>query len=131
MRVTPIADKGCPCLKSIISDWEPLFKWKGVFIMHLSLYNIRKQKGLSIDDLEKLTGVPRSSINRIECGAVCIQLLNLKALAQVLNASIDELIEEPEMAEPVKEAKSEDKKPTLQVVHKDEVVQWWEKLLNI
>ena len=68
------------------------FTKRGVFIIRLA--EIRKSKGLSQDQLSKLSGVGRVTIARIETGKISPNLQTLEKLAAALGVCVCELIME-------------------------------------
>ena len=69
-----------------------IFYKKGVFSIRLA--EIRKSKGLSQDQLSKLSGVGRVTIARIETGKISPNLQTLEKLAAALGVCVCELIAE-------------------------------------
>lgn len=53
---------------------------------------LRKQHNLSLRDLEKATGISRTTLNRIEISDIDISSSNLKTLAEFYNVSYDYLL---------------------------------------
>ena len=54
---------------------------------------IRKARGLTQDELSRISGVPRITIARYETGRVDPTMANAKKLADALGVKIDDLIE--------------------------------------
>jgi DNA-binding XRE family transcriptional regulator len=87
----------CACF--LISDLI-LFLWlyhkrytteRGVF--HISLADIRRKRGLSQDQLAKLSGVHRVTIARFETGKISPKLKTLERLAAALGVPIGKIID--------------------------------------
>lgn len=57
------------------------------------IYNLRKKKKLSQEDLAELIGVTRQTISNWELGETSPNPLQLKQLSKTLNISIDELLD--------------------------------------
>lgn len=60
--------------------------------MKIFLKEIRKQKGLSLEQLSKVTGHPRSTLSYIENNRVDPKISTLCDIAKALKISICELI---------------------------------------
>ncbi|HHW43811.1 MAG TPA: helix-turn-helix transcriptional regulator [Desulfotomaculum sp.] len=60
-----------------------------------NLKKIRQNKGLSQLKLSKLSGVAQSSISEIESGKSNPNISTLRKLANVLEISLDELLDKP------------------------------------
>jgi len=58
----------------------------------INLYEIRTEQGLSIRALEKMSGVPRSTINDTENGKKIPRLDTICMLAKSLEVRLEELI---------------------------------------
>ena len=70
---------------------ETIVKLKGgVKMNHLKFY--RKGAGLTLAELSEKTGIPESTINRVERGIRDINGQSWKVLAKALGCSIDELL---------------------------------------
>ena len=54
---------------------------------------LRKQKGMSQEQLAELLGVSRQAVSRWECGASCPDITLLPIIADYFNVSIDYLLE--------------------------------------
>ncbi len=63
--------------------------------MRVLLWQVRSSLGLSLTDVERLTGVPRSTLHRIENGAVSPRLAVLEEIAKGLGVSIADLYDSP------------------------------------
>lgn len=61
------------------------------------LRHIRKQKSLSLRDLERLSGVDYSSISKIETGGSSPKLETVIRLARALEVDLSELIDLEEL----------------------------------
>ena len=55
---------------------------------------LRKERGLSQEDLAELSGLDRTYISGIERGVRNVALRNIEALAQALGVSISDLFED-------------------------------------
>lgn len=63
--------------------------------MKVNIWKIRNERGLSLDDLEQLTGINRNRINRIEQenGKYYPNILELEKIAKALDLKIIDLFE--------------------------------------
>jgi transcriptional regulator with XRE-family HTH domain len=61
------------------------------------LRELRRQHHLTLEALEKLSGVDYSSISRLENGEYLPKLETLLKLAKALNVSVEDLIDEEEL----------------------------------
>lgn len=63
--------------------------------MKVNIWKIRNERGLSLDDLEQLTGINRTRINRIEQenAKYYPDILELEKIAKALNLKIIDLFE--------------------------------------
>ncbi len=59
--------------------------------MEILLWNIRTQKGYTLKQLEKLSGVSKSTIDNIENGITSPTLFQLELLAKALDVKITDL----------------------------------------
>lgn len=59
----------------------------------IKIAEIRKEKGLSQEQLSEMSGVSRVTIARLETGCSSPKLPTLKAIADALGVSIDDLID--------------------------------------
>lgn len=60
----------------------------------ITLYEKRKEKGLSLSKLAELSGVSKGDINMIENGKVSPRVSTLQLLAAALDCKVKDLIEE-------------------------------------
>ena len=58
----------------------------------IDLRNQRENKGYSIRELSKISGVSTATISRIECGLVDPEISIVQKLAGSLEISLDELV---------------------------------------
>jgi DNA-binding XRE family transcriptional regulator len=70
---------------------QTLHNRKGV--CHISLADIRRKRGLSQDQLAKLSGVHRVTIARFETGKISPKLKTLERLAAALGVPIGKIID--------------------------------------
>lgn len=63
--------------------------------MKINIWKIRNERGLSLDDLEQLTGINRNRINRIEQenGKYYPNVLELEKIAKALDLKIVDLFD--------------------------------------
>lgn len=61
--------------------------------MEILLWNIRTQKGYTLKQLEKLSGVSKSTIDNIENGITSPKLFQLELLAKALDVKITDLFD--------------------------------------
>ncbi len=61
--------------------------------MEILLWNIRTQKGYTLKQLEKLSGVSKSTIDNIENGITSPTLFQLELLAKALDVKITDLFD--------------------------------------
>lgn len=59
--------------------------------MDLLLWEIRNKKGMTVRELEQISGIPRSTINDIENNKTSPRLVQLEALAKALGVRIGDL----------------------------------------
>lgn len=61
--------------------------------MHILLWQVRANKGLTLRQLEELTGISRATLNNIENGKVSPRLDYLEKLAIAMDVRITDLFE--------------------------------------
>ncbi len=61
--------------------------------MEILLWNVRTQKGYTLKQLEKLSGVSKSTIDNIENGITSPTLYQLELLAKALDVKITDLFD--------------------------------------
>lgn len=61
--------------------------------MKINLREIRKQKGLSLRELEKLSNVNKSTLSRIENNEIVPSVLILCKLCNALHVTLDEMVD--------------------------------------
>lgn len=61
--------------------------------MEILVWNARNKKGCTLKQLEKLSGIPKSTINNIENGLTGPTILQLEKLAKALDVRINDLFE--------------------------------------
>lgn len=61
--------------------------------MKILLWNIREEKGLTLDKLADMSGVSRSTLQRIENSEVSPTMNTMEKLAKALNIRISDLYE--------------------------------------
>lgn len=62
--------------------------------MKILLWEKRKKKGYSLRKLESMSGVSRSTIERLETGYIPKSLRELEQLADALECSVEELLKQ-------------------------------------
>lgn len=62
--------------------------------MKTMLWKIRNEKGYSLRHLEKLSGISRTELSRIENNIVPMSWLKLEKLAKALDCSVKDLIDD-------------------------------------
>lgn len=63
--------------------------------MRVYVWEARQKRGLTLQQLEKLTGISRSTINRIENGQTVPRLDQLEAIAEATGTQITSLFDSP------------------------------------
>lgn len=61
--------------------------------MEILLWNVRTQKGYTLKQVEKLSGVSKSTIDNIENGITSPTLYQLELLAKALDVKITDLFD--------------------------------------
>lgn len=61
--------------------------------MRILLWNVRTEKGITLEELSKMSGISTSSLNRYECGQVSPPLDKLEKIAAALRVSMSDLFE--------------------------------------
>lgn len=61
--------------------------------MEILLWNVRTQKGYTLKQLEKLSGVSKSTIDNIENGITSPTLYQLELLAKAIDVKITDLFD--------------------------------------
>lgn len=61
--------------------------------MEILLWNVRTQKGYTLKQLEKLSGISKSTIDNIENGITSPTLYQLEHLAKALDVKITDLFD--------------------------------------
>lgn len=61
--------------------------------MDLLLWKIRDAKGVTLRELEQMSGIPRSTINDIENNRMSPRLVQMEALAKALGVRIGDLFD--------------------------------------
>lgn len=61
--------------------------------MKVKVWQIRKEKGITLQQLEKLTGIGKTTINNIENGATSPTLLQMEKIAKAMNVRITDLFD--------------------------------------
>ena len=61
--------------------------------MKIKTWEARNKRNLTLEDLEKLTGISKSTLNNIENGKVSPTLKQLECIAKALNMKISDLYE--------------------------------------
>lgn len=63
--------------------------------MVVKIWEIRAQKGISLKELERRTGISKSALNNYENGKRYPDMLQMEKIAEALNTSISNLYESP------------------------------------
>lgn len=63
--------------------------------MRIYVWEARQKAGLTLQQLEKITGISRSTINRIENGQTVPRLDQLEAIAEATHTRISQLFDSP------------------------------------
>lgn len=61
--------------------------------MKILIWEVRTKLGLTLIDLEKMTGINKSSLNNYENGKTSPNLIQLEKIAKALNVKMNELFE--------------------------------------
>lgn len=61
--------------------------------LRIKIWQRRAERGISLTKLEKLTGIPKSSLNRYENNQSDITLVKLEKIAAALKCKISDLYE--------------------------------------
>lgn len=61
--------------------------------MDIKIYEARTKRKLTLQDLAMLSGVSKSTLNRIENGITSPNMAQMEAIAKAMNAHITELFE--------------------------------------
>lgn len=61
--------------------------------MKVKVWQIRKEKGITLKQLEKLSGIGKTTINNIENGATSPTLLQMEKIAKSMNVRITDLFD--------------------------------------
>lgn len=62
--------------------------------MKVLLWDKRKEKGYSLRQLEKLTGISSSELSRLENNTIPLSWMKLEKLANALECSVKDLIDD-------------------------------------
>ena len=63
--------------------------------MQIRTWEARKQRGVTLIELSKLTGISKSTLNNIENGKVSPKIEQLEKIAAALGCKIGDLVESP------------------------------------
>lgn len=61
--------------------------------MKVKVWQIRKEKGITLKQLEKLSGIGKTTINNIENGATSPTLLQMEKIARAMEVRITDLFD--------------------------------------
>lgn len=61
--------------------------------MEVRVWERRNERGITLEELGKLTQISRSTLNRIENGQISPRLIHLEKIAEALNVKIKDLVE--------------------------------------
>lgn len=61
--------------------------------MDIKIYEARTKRKLTLQNLAMLSGVSKSTLNRIENGITSPNMIQMEAIAKAMNAHITELFE--------------------------------------
>lgn len=61
--------------------------------MEIRVWERRNERGITLEELEKLTKISRSTLNRIENGQISPRLIHLEKIAEALDVKITDLVE--------------------------------------
>lgn len=61
--------------------------------MKVKVWQIRKAKGITLKQLEKLSGIGKTTINNIENGVTSPTLLQMEKIARAMNVRITDLFD--------------------------------------
>lgn len=67
--------------------------YKGGYMIKINTYKAHTDKGISTRDLEKLTGISKSTLNNIDTGKTSPNLRQLEAIAKALDLKITDLFD--------------------------------------
>lgn len=66
-----------------------------IITMKINLWDIRWSKRLTLVQVEQMTGISKSALNRIENGKKCPNMIEMERLALGLNVKINDLFDSP------------------------------------
>lgn len=61
--------------------------------MEVRVWDRRNERGITLEELGKLTKISRSTLNRIENGQISPRLIHLEKIAEALDVKITDLVE--------------------------------------
>lgn len=61
--------------------------------MEIRVWERRNERGITLEELEKLTKISRSTLNRIENGQISPRFIHLEKIAEALDVKITDLVE--------------------------------------
>ena len=61
--------------------------------MEVRVWERRNERGITLEELGKLTKISRSTLNRIENGQISPRLIHLEKIAEALDVKITDLVE--------------------------------------
>ena len=61
--------------------------------MEVRVWERRNEKGITLEELEKLTKISHSTLNRIENGQISPRFIHLEKIAEALDVKITDLVE--------------------------------------
>ncbi len=61
--------------------------------MEIRVWERRNERGITLEELEKVTKISRSTLNRIENGQISPRFIHLEKIAKALNVKITDLVE--------------------------------------
>lgn len=61
--------------------------------MEVRVWDRRNERGITLEELGKLTQISRSTLNRIENGQISPRFIHLEKIAEALDVKITDLVE--------------------------------------
>lgn len=61
--------------------------------MEVRVWERRNERGITLEELGKLTQISRSTLNRIENGQISPRFIHLEKIAEALDVKITDLVE--------------------------------------
>ena len=63
--------------------------------MEIKVWHLRKKQNITLEQLSKLSGIPKSTLSDIESNRVEVKLYQLEKIANALNCHISDLYDSP------------------------------------